>query len=470
MGYLMTRRILVPILSLVVAGTAGAALSAQPSVPVTAAPAPTLSAPTYVLTGGGYGHGVGLNQYGALAQAKANRDYREILSFYYPGTELTRAAVAKVRVLLADGRPSVKIASADPYSIRDGSGVVTDLEAGEITVKPDLRVVVEGKATRLPGPLAFVPTPGTLLQLDGKEYRGEIRLSVVAGALQVIDFLGLDAYLLGVVPGEVPKEWPAAALQAQAVAARSYALASLVKSKPFDLYPDTRSQVYYGVSAEAPTTTAAVKATRGQVLSYAGKVATAFYYSSSGGRTASSKDVFGVITPYLQARDDPWDTLSPYHRWAPRSFTAATLGQAFRLSAPVVDVKLEPTESGRPLSVTLVKKTGADVLLRAADVRAALGLRSTAFKLGVLRVARPTPSPRSAAPVVISGVARDVTVPLLEKFGARGTWLPSVNLKPRADGAFVATVRPKLTTTYRLVADGVVGPALTITVPAEAAK
>ena len=293
---------------------------------------------------------------------------------------------------------------------------------------------------------------------------------MVAGALQVIDVLGLDAYLLGVVPGEVPKEWPTAALQAQAVAARSYALASIVKSKPFDLYSDTRSQVYYGVSAEAPTTTAAVKATRGEILSFAGKVVTAFYYSSSGGRTASSKDVFGVVTPYLQARDDPWDTLSPYHRWVPRTFTASTLGQAFRLSAPVVDVVVSPTESGRPASVTLIKQTGANVLLRAADVRARLGLRSTAFKLGVLRVARPTPSARPGAPVVVSGVARDVATPVLEKLGVGGAWLPAVNLKPRTDSTFVATVKPKLTTTYRLVAEGVAGPALTITVPPEATR
>lgn len=470
MGYLMSRRVLAPILSLVLVGTAGAAFAAQPSGPATPTSPISLSAPVYVLTGGGYGHGVGLNQYGALAQARANRDYREILAFYYPGTELTSAAVTKVRVLLADGRASVQLSSTVSYSLRDGSGVVTELQPGEITVKPDLRVVIAGKPTRLLGPLTFLPGKGALLQLDGKEYRGEIRLSVVSGALQVIDVIGLDAYLLGVVPGEVPNGWPTAALQAQAVAARSYALASIVKSRPFDLYSDTRSQVYYGVSAEAPTTTAAVKATRGQILSYAGEVATTFYYSSSGGRTASSKDVFGVVTPYLQARDDPWDTLSPYHRWAPRSFTAATLGQAFRLSGPVVDVIVAPSESGRPLSVTLVKRAGTSVLLRAADVRATLGLRSTAFKLGVLRVARPTPSPRSAAPVVISGVARDVAAPLLERLGVTGSWLPAVNLKPGIDGAFVATVRPKLTTTYRLVADGVVGPALTITVPTEAAK
>lgn len=465
----MMRRVLVPILSFLLVGTAGASLAVEPSGPASTAPAP-LSAPVYVLTGGGYGHGVGLNQYGALAQAKANRSYRDILAFYYPGTELTKAPVAKVRVLLADGRPSARLSSIVPYFVKDGSGLVTELPAGEITVKPDLRVLVDGKPTRLPGPLAFLPGRGALLQLDGKEYRGEIRLSVVAGALQVIDFLGLDAYLLGVVPGEVPKEWPAAALQAQAVAARSYALASIVKSKSFDLYSDTRSQVYYGVAAEAPTTSAAVKVTRGQILSYSGKVVTAFYYSSSGGRTASSKDVFGVDTPYLQAREDPWDALSPYHRWVPRTFTAATLGQAFRLSGPVVDVKVVPTESGRPLSVTLTKKTGATVLLRAADVRAALALRSTAFRLGLLRVGRPTPSPNPGMPVAVSGVARDVTTPLLEKLGAQGAWLPAVMLKPRPDGTFLATVRPKLTTTYRLVAEDVVGPALTITVPTEATR
>ncbi len=469
MGHLMIRRALIPILALALAGTAGATVLVQPPAPGPASPT-SLSSPIYVLSGGGYGHGVGLNQYGALAQAKANRGYRDILAFYYPGTEVTSAPVSKVRVLLGEGRLAVKVASTVWYSVRDGSGAVTELAPGALTLKPDLRVVVDGKRTRLPGPLTFLPGKGARLVLDGKEYRGRLQLSVVAKALQVIDVLKLDDYLLGVVPGEVPKEWPAAALRAQAVAARSYAIASSVKSRSYDLYSDTRSQVYYGVVAEAPSTTAAVKATRGEVLSFGGKIATTFYYSSSGGRTASSKDVFGVATPYLRARDDPWDTLSPYHRWAPRAFTAATLGQAFRLSGPVADVVVTPTESDRPLSVTLIKKTGASVLLRATDVRALLGLRSTAFRFGVLRVARPAPPTAPGASVVISGVARDVVAPMLQKLGARGTWLPTARLKPDADGTFATTVRPKLTTTYRLVADGVVGPALTASVSAEAAE
>src|SRR4029079_17875296 len=230
---------------------------------------------------------------------------------------------------------------------------------------PSLRVIVDGKPTPLPGPLAFVPGKGGFVELDGKQYRGEIRVTAANNLLQIIDVLGLDAYLLGVVPGEMPKEWPAAALQAQAVAARSYALASIVKNRDFDLYADPRSQMYYGVAAEAPATTAAVKATTNQVLTYGGKVATAFYYSSSGGRTASSEDVFGLALPYLQSRPDPWDTGSPYHSWAPQSLTATTLAAAVGLSAPVVDVVIVPTVSGRPASVTLIKKTGEKILLKA---------------------------------------------------------------------------------------------------------
>ena len=465
------RHAIVLVLSLaLVAAAAAAANPSLPSVPSPIAPTAALSAPVYVLSGGGYGHGVGLNQYGAFGQAKANRSYRDILGFYYPGTELGKAPSAKVRVLIADGRSSVKLASLVPFSVRDGSGVVASLPAGEIVLEPDLELVVDGTTKTLLAPLAFMPGKGGTLTLDGRGYRGELTATVVLKALRIIDVVGLDAYLLGVVPGEMPKEWPAAALQAQAVAARSYALASIVKNRPFDLYSDPRSQVYYGVAAESPATTAAVKATRGEILTYGGKVATAFYYSSSGGRTASSEDVFGVVTPYLQARDDPWDTLSPYHRWAPRSYTAVSLGRAFGLSGPVADVEVVPTLSGRPASVTLVKKTGVRVWLRAADVRARLGLRSTAFRLGVLRVARAPAATPAGSPVVVSGLARDVEGPLLEKLGATGTWLPSVKVVPEEDGSFTATVRPKVTATYRLTADGQVGPALTITVTAGAAK
>jgi stage II sporulation protein D len=464
------RHTIVLLLALGLATAATAATATSPAPPLPGLPATPMSAPTYVLSGGGYGHGVGLNQYGALGQAKADRTYKDILSFYYPGTTLTKAAISTVRVLIAEGRPSLKVGSTTAFTVTDATGTITPLPAGEIVLKPDLKVIVAGKPKALPGPLGFTPGNGSALTLDGKGYRGELRAAAIAKALQVVDTVGLDQYILGVVPGEMPKEWPAAALQAQAVAARSYAVASIVKNRDFDLYADPRSQMYYGVAAESPATTAAVKATANQVLTYDGKVATTFYYSSSGGRTASSEDVFGLALPYLQSRPDPWDTGSPYHSWAPRSFTATTLAAAFGLSAPVVDVVIVPTVSGRPASVTLIKKTGEEILLKAADVRARLGLRSTAFKLGVLRVGRPPTTSPAGKPVVVSGLARDVKAPLLQKLAANGSWVPSIKIAPDGDGSFAVTLRPKFTATYRLSADGQVGPALTITVPAGPAK
>ena len=113
-----------------------------------------------------------------------------------------------------------------------------------------------------------------------------------------------------------------------------------------------------------------------------------------------------------------------------------------------------------------MKKTGESILLKAADVRARLGLRSTAFRIGVLRVAPPPATRAAGAPVVVSGLARDVDAPLLEKLAVNGSWQPSVRVDPDSDGSFAVTVRPKTTSTYRLTADGEPGPALTITVPA----
>lgn len=439
-------------------------------VAASAAPEPrpvastALATPQFVLTGGGYGHGVGMSQFGAFAQAGAGRSYRDILAYYYRGTEIGKTPVAKVRVLVANGRRSVRIGSTVPFRVREAGGTAYDLPAGEIVVTPDLIVAVGGVPLPLIGPLTFRPGTGAPLLLGGKGYRGDLRVAAVEGVLQVVDYVGLEAYLLGVVPGEVPKEWPAEALRAQAVAARSYAIASFVKGQQWDVYADVRSQAYHGVERESPSTSDAVAATRGEVLTYDGQVVTAFYYSSSGGRTAASEDVFGVPFAYLQSVDDPWDEVSPFHRWEPRVFTAAQLSKAFGLSSTVVDVSAVQTASGRPSVVLLTTKDGTTLELRAADVRARLGLRSTAFRLGVLRFVRPGPSTVPGAPVRLSGIARDVDDAVLEKLGANGTWVRSARLAPAVDGVFAVTLRPKRTSTYRLSAAGLPGPALTLTV------
>ena len=128
----------------------------------------------------------------------------------------------------------------------------------------------------------------------------------------------------GVVSGESPAAWPAEALKAQAVAARTYAITTDAGGAVFDQYADTRSQVYRGVAAETPNTDAAVAATTGQVVTYDGQPVTTYFFSTSGGETEDVENSFvgSQPEPWLKAVDDPFDSVSPKHRWGPFRFTA----------------------------------------------------------------------------------------------------------------------------------------------------
>src|SRR5205823_4357115 len=131
------------------------------------------------------------------------------------------------------------------------------------------------------------------LVVDGRGYRGSLTIErAPAGAVDVIDTVPLELYLRGVVPWEMPGHWQAQAYEAQAVAARSFAVADHNPTSAFDLYADNRSQMYGGIAAETAATNAAVGDTTGQVLTYAGAVIVAYYDSNSGGRTAAIQDVF----------------------------------------------------------------------------------------------------------------------------------------------------------------------------------
>jgi stage II sporulation protein D len=126
------------------------------------------------------------------------------------------------------------------------------------------------------------------------------------------------------VAGESPPSWPAEALKAQAVAARTYAITSNAGgAQGFTQWSDTRSQVYRGVAGETPTTDAAVAATSRQIVTYLGKPVTTFFFSTSGGRTENVENSFLGATPqpWLKSVEDPYDNASPRHRWGPMRFT-----------------------------------------------------------------------------------------------------------------------------------------------------
>jgi stage II sporulation protein D len=438
-------------------------VSAVASVAAASSAAPKTPQPVFVLTGGGWGHGVGMGQWGALAQAKAGRDHRTILAYYYRGTTIGEAPAAlldRVRVLVGDGLPSVTVANA--LAVFDGEGKRYALPVGPVRVGPALKLPVGkgGKQVAVPGPVTFRARPDASLAVGEKGYRGDLRVAKEGAKLQLVNVVGLEDYLLGVVPGEMPKDWPLEALKAQAVAARTYAVGNLVKGRTFDLYSDWRSQVYYGVGSEAPGPTRAVQETRGEIVTYEGAPAQVFYFSSSGGRTISALDAFGTEIPYLQSVDDKWDSVSPNYRWPARVLTGAQLAKRFGLAGVVTDVTLVPGAPGKPAAVHLVTRTGsADV--RLSDVRARLGLKSTGFRLGILRL----DGPQVTAPkgtVRLTGVARSVDAAVLERRAGAGTWVKVRLLRPADDGTFGVTLRLAETTVFRLTAAGLPGPALTV--------
>jgi stage II sporulation protein D len=433
------------------------------------ATAPKAPAPVFVLTGGGWGHGVGMSQWGAYGQAKAGRDYREILSTYYRGTAIGSAPetlLKRVRVLVADGLENASVANV--AAVFDGDGKRYPIAGGTVTADSDLKLPVgkDGKPVKLAGPVTIRAAKGAFLSYGGKEFRGDLRVAAVSGRIQLVNVVGLEAYLLGVVPGEMPKDWPLAALQAQAVAARTYAVGNIVRGRPFDLYSDWRSQVYYGVGSEAPGTTQAVRETRGQILTYDGAPAQTFYFSSSGGRTISSLDAFGLDLPYLVSVADPWDAVSPNHAWAPRLLTGTQLAARFGLPNPVADIAYVPGAPGKPAAVQLTTADGRTASARLSDVRARLGLKSTGFRLGTLRLDPPAQA-KGASPIVqLTGVARQVEGATIERRTADGSWVTAKRLSPAADGTFAVKLRASGTTVFRLSADGVSGPPLTVRVTA----
>ena len=405
--------------------------------------APAGSGALFLFSGHGWGHGVGMSQYGAYGYAQHGLPFDQILAHYYPGTTLGPASVSTMRVLLADKKKSLKLASAVPFTVKDGNGQIRTIAAGTVSFGPGLRLAGEALAP----PLLFLPGKGGPLTLT-RPYRGRIEVDVVDGKLRAVNVVGLEQYLDGVVPSAMPSNWAPEALKAQAVAARSYALATKKVGAPFDAYADTRSQMYLGTSNESPFTTAAVNATKGQVLQYGGKVATTFFYSTSGGQTESSQGWIGTALPYLVSVPDPYDDISPYHSWGPVPVTAQTIVKALKLTGPVLDATTTKNPSGRVGKLNLVTPL-TSVQVSGTQLRGAIGLRSTWFTLAVLSLAAPVPNApvTYGSQVTLASTIRGVNGVTLEQ---RAPGAPWQTVGPVGTGALKLLQKPTLTTDYRL--------------------
>jgi stage II sporulation protein D len=364
------RRALYGLAQLAVAAT----LSLVGAPSVSAHTTTPLAARGLAISGHGFGHGVGLSQWGAEERAAAGQGYRQILSFYYPGTTLgSSAAVGNVRVLVSQ-QPRLRLASAAPFVARDAQGRLVRLRAGRHELGADGAL----GGARLVFPVRVEPGKAPL-QVGGIPYRGELTVREEAGGLQAIDTLPLEQYLVGVVSTENPGYWPQAALRAQAVASRTYALSHLRPDQAFDLYADDRSQNYHGLQKEFASAAAAVVATRRQVLLFGDHPIQAFFSASNGGLTSAVEDVWGgPALPYLVSRPDPYDARSPARNWGPVEVNIDTLRSAFPgIPRGIAGVSVSRNGAERAATVTFVGLDGSSYAVGGRTFQQRLGLRST---------------------------------------------------------------------------------------------
>ncbi|TYO97941.1 SpoIID/LytB domain-containing protein [Desulfallas thermosapovorans] len=233
-----------------------------------------------------------------------------------------------------------------------------------------------------------------------KHYRGNIEIRPSESGLTVINELPIEQYLYGVLPGEMPVSFPAEALKAQAVAARSYLITQLgsYTSYGFDVLDNQSNQVYLGYDGENPATNLAVDATSGMVLVHRGRPVAAFFHASSGGCTENSEDVWFDSLSYIRGQDDPLDYNIKHYDWS-LSYSGDELvalvnrqlkkyiNEFTELSA-ITDLRaVEYTASGQRVKKLLIEGLDAGgglqvyTVANADRVRSVLGLNSALFTM-----------------------------------------------------------------------------------------
>jgi stage II sporulation protein D len=363
---------------------------------------PVPSSGTYTLHGHGFGHGHGMSQYGAYGAARQGLDHSQILSFYYPGTSLSQVR-GKVRVLItADTTPDVVVSPAAKLTVRDLGSRTTYLlpslhgvSRWRLNVDSGHTVVgyFDGAWHRYrPGGVRYLvgdgqfhaAAPLTLWTPSGsRAYRGYLRsASPTPGSStrDTVNIVSLDSYVQGVLPAEMPTSWSSEALQAQAIAARTYATweRDANADRPYQICDTSSCQVYRGLSAEDPRGDAAVVATLRQILTYDGAAAFTQFASSSGGWTTAGS------RPYLVAKPDPYDdfTGNPVHDWTLR-LSASRIAAAYPSIGRLKRLHVTRRDGhgqwhGRVVTVVL-DGTKRDVSLSGDAFRSRFGLRSSWF-------------------------------------------------------------------------------------------
>jgi stage II sporulation protein D len=434
---------------------------------VSSAPAKSL----FVVTGRGWGHAVGMSQWGAYGLALQNWTYPQILAHYYRGTTLgTVAPGTRVGVFLAQRR-SLSIGSAASFKVTDGSRTRRHAAGHPVAVTRTStgRIRVEGIGT-FASPARI--TSSSPLYLGSTRYRGNLRISVIGSSLRAVNRVGIDNYVRGVVTRESPAWWgdvgAQEAIESQAVAARSYALYTLAHGggKCFGhLCPDVRDQVYGGYDSETANGNEAVAATAGVVVKHSSAIAQTFFSSSSGGRTAASVDVWGGSVPYLQSEDDPADLNAdnPNRIWRLR-LTGPQMKRRLDLPRTPNDGTAARNSSDRVRSMTFSRQGWSVVVPGGDSLRWRMNVKSNRFWLGVLTLEQRVTRVLYRQATTLDVIARGLSNMRLQSLphGA-SAWADVTPVSGDVD----VTLRPRRTTSYRLKSTSATGPSVTISVVAK---
>ena len=243
----------------------------------------------------------------------------------------------------------------------------------------------------------FVVKPGldnsvkTVTHYKGIKYYGSFRYERINGGdISVVNLVNMDDYVRGVIPYEMSPSWPLEALKAQAVSARSYAVASTNASHQrnhFDVCTSTCCQVYYGTGGATAITDQAVDETAGLYAWYGDKIILAVFHSSDGGATENCENVWNEALPYLRGVVDPFEALAadknPYHNWS-KTFTGKQLQEILNSlgygCSPIVSVKVNPSETGNVQSLTFLDTDGKSwTISKYKNVKTNLGLKSMRY-------------------------------------------------------------------------------------------
>jgi stage II sporulation protein D len=422
-------------------------------------PAGAGAAGTFFIRGGGDGHGIGMSQYGADGYAEHGKSYQFILAHYYEGTSLGSTDPNQiVRVLLATGSASFGGATGIAGARLDPSVTYTVAPVGNGQLG-----VFEASGRRIakgaPPLIATGPSPLSVAGLG--EYRGSLEFRPDgSGGVETVEAVGLDDYVRGVVSKEVPASWPAAALEAQAVAARTYAITTDVASGDYNVYSDTRSQMYGGVGAETPATDAAVLATRGQVVTYHGTPVVTYFFSSSGGYTESIQNVWPGATPepWLRGVPDPYDKSSgdPYFSWGSQMTLAAAQAKlGGHVSGSLIGVRVTTHGVSPRILTAEVVGTRGTTTVTGSQLQQTFGLLTTLASFTTI-TSSPSSVPALEGQVFPAVAGSSFTVQVRGSSG----WRRLVGSTLGSDGRF--DVALPLSGTYRAVYGGLAGPAVAI--------